>query len=170
MTADEATYWVYQKPAKLMIDLKEIVTRRDLSRYLAEYLRGIEDFERFDMREIVAMTRAGGGGVTHPPLHHLRGQVPIDIAVEVLHQLMLAKVTIDLVTPDLNRLYAGSFYTPRPKELRRLYEGPTAPTPGQVVFDTLALPNGVYGLIVTAEDNRGIRGDHRTFFEVVNPK
>jgi len=79
-------------------------------------------------------------------------------------------VTIDLITPNLDRLYAGSFYAPRPKELRRLYEGPTAPTSGQIVLDTRALPNGVYGLIVTAEDNRGIRGDHRTFFEIVNPK
>ena len=217
MTADEATYWVYQKPAKLMTDLKEIVTRRDLSPYLAEYLKGIEDFERFDMREIVAMTRGRGGGqnlwiynnaygpdrdvvactlfttpritliepdhrrvrtrlgrgrggVTHPPLHHLRGKIPIDIAVEVLHGLTLAKVTIDLVIPNVSRLYAGGVYVPRPSELRRLYEGSNAPSPGKVVLDTPTLPNGVYGLLVTAEDSRGIRDDHRTFFEIVNPK
>ena len=88
--------------------------------------------------------------------------------VEVLRALSLKRVTIDLLTPDLDRLYSGGYYKTKAEELRRLHDGAVAPDPGAVALDTRELPNGVYGLIVTAEDNRGIAADQRTFFAVVN--
>ncbi|MBI3946684.1 MAG: tetratricopeptide repeat protein [Armatimonadetes bacterium] len=216
MTADEATYWSMQQPVKTMVDLKAIVTRRDLSAHMKEYLENIQDYSQFDVRQIVAMTRAGvggqnmwvynnaygterdvldttifttphiffvspthrrvrtrlgqgRGGTTNPPLHHLRGEVPIDMQVEVLRPLTLKRVTIDLLTVPDDRLYSGRYIIPQGDEARRLYEGTDAPAPGAVALDTRRLPNGVYGLLVTAEDSRGIRADHQTYFEVVNP-
>ncbi len=45
-----------------------------------------------------------------------------------------------------------------------------APAPGAVALETRDLPNGLYGLMVAAEDTRGIRAHHLTFFEIVNPQ
>jgi len=216
MTAEDATFWEFQRPFKNMTDLKEIVTRRDLSSHMKEYLNTVEDFSNFDMREIVAMSRGGGGGEnlwifdnaygpdaevldltifttpriflqqpahrkvrtrlgagrggeTHPALHHLHGLVPLVLEVEAMPPLEITKVTIDLIVPENDRLFAGA-YSPSGEERQQIYSGEKAPKPGEVVLDTTELDNGTYGIIVTAEDNRGISSHHMTFFEVVNPR
>ncbi len=108
-------------------------------------------------------------------LHHLRGEVPIDIEIEVLDGLELKRVIVDFITPDIEALRSGREsrvryrYVPGPDETRRLYEGASAPKPGEIVLDTRELPNGLYGLMVIAEDERGIKCDQNTFFGIVNP-
>ena len=116
------------------------------------------------------------GGPTNAVLQHLRGEVVIDVEVATLHGLQLKRVSIDFVTPNVENLRSGRTsyvryrYVPAPEETRRLYNGPAAPKPGSIVLDTRTLPNGLYGLMVTAEDSRGIKCDQNTFFGIVNPK
>jgi len=125
-------------------------------------------------RQVRTIAARGRGGSTNAVLQHLRGEVAIDIAVEVLNGLELKKVTMDLIIPNVANLrsartsYVKYRYVPGPDETQRLYEGPAAPEPGAVVLDTRKFPNGLYGLMVTAEDNRGIRCDQNTFFGIVN--
>ena len=127
-------------------------------------------------RQVRTIAARGRGGSTNAVLQHLRGEVAIDIAVEVLNGLELKKLTMDLIIPNVANLrsartsYVKYRYVPGPDETQRLYEGPAAPEPGAVVLDTRKFPNGLYGLMVTAEDNRGVRCDQNTFFGIVNRK
>lgn len=126
-------------------------------------------------RQIRTGMGRGRGGPTNAVLHHLRGEVPIDIEIEVLDGLELKRVIVDFITPDIEALRSGREsrvryrYVPGPDETRRLYEGASAPKPGEIVLDTRELPNGLYGLMVIAEDERGIKCDQNTFFGIVNP-
>ena len=127
-------------------------------------------------RQVRTKAVRGRGGPTNAVLQHLHGEVVIDVDVETLHGLQLKNVRIDFVTPNVDNLrsartsYVRYRYVPGPGETRRLYDGPAAPKPGSIVLDTRKLPNGLYGLMVTAEDSRGIKCDQNTFFGIVNPK
>ena len=222
MTADKAETWGNVRRYEAITDLRTILTRRDLSRHMKEFLDAVEDIGAFDMREIVAMTRAGVGGQnmwiydnaygrerevlpvtlfttpriewitpvhrqvrttaaggrggrTNAVLKHLSGDVPLDVDVETLHGLELKRVTIDFVTPNVENLrtrrasYVNYAYVPAEGEARRMYDGPAAPRPGEIVLNTRDVPNGLYGLIVTAEDDRGIKAEFATWFGIVNP-
>ena len=190
MRADEAVVW---RPSRPMTErfktLKDIVTARDLSRHMYDYMQAIQDYSQFDIRQMVATTRAGAGGknmwiydnayglekdvladtlfttprialihpahgavrtlkqrgrggLTNAVLQHLSGKVVVDVNVEVLDGLELKNVTIDFITPNRDNLRSGTKsyvkyqYKPAESELERLYEGPEAPEPGDIVLDT----------------------------------
>ena len=127
-------------------------------------------------RQVRTMAERGRGGPTNAVLQHLRDEVAVDVDVEVAPGLQPKSVTIDFVTPNVANLrsartsYVRYQYVPGPGESRRLYEGATAPKPGSIVLDTRTLPNGLYGLTVTAEDSRGIKASQNTFFGIVNAR
>ncbi|MBI3946682.1 MAG: right-handed parallel beta-helix repeat-containing protein [Armatimonadetes bacterium] len=111
----------------------------------------------------------------HPPSEtpeKVSGVLPLDIEVNVLKGVALKSVRIEV---GGKVVYTGPTQKPmRPDDARVegastvVYEGPRAPTPGEAVVDTRALPDGCHELTVTAVDNRDVAARHSVMLAVEN--
>jgi len=88
-------------------------------------------------------------GTTYDIYEKVRGELTLDIEVNVLEPLHLAGAMVEL-------------------DGRELYLKPIAPRPGAIVVDTTKLSNGNHFLIVSAIDSRGALCTQGVYIEVAN--
>lgn len=113
--------------------------------------------------------RGGRGGDLHPPLDVVAGNLEIDFEVSTVPGIGLGDVKVELIPFAHDWLYPWD-WTRKFEWRETLWEGSEVSSPpGRLRLDTTGLANGVYGLLVTATDNRGQSTCIYTYFEVLNP-
>lgn len=220
MTAEEATYWLRQRPVTDLYDLYDIVTARDIFDLGEAYLRErYPDMKGYDFRGLTATNRqtdmeigghsfwvydnaygpqndilpytdyttpriqlihpqhrrprnsmpSGRGGDQHPPLDVFSGILPVDFAISTVPGIGLRSVEVELVPYEHDWWYPWDWR--RNFQWRKLlWQDASTPAPGELTVDTTTLDNGVYGIFVTATDDRGHATRIYTYFEVINER
>lgn len=113
--------------------------------------------------------RQGRGGDQHPPMDIFSGTLPVDFAVSTVPGIDLQSVQVELIPYEHDWWYPWDWR--RNFQWRKsLWNDSTAPEPGLVLIDTTTLNNGIYGIFVTATDDRGHSTRIYTFFEVINER